>query len=240
MKHAKLTVLVALLAVACLLFAGCMGLGGGSSQSASSSGVAASSAAAQSSAPPVATQLPKPATPAPEGLLSLNGEVTAFLGKTNGAVRAANGEACICYIMYGGTPVADYVGQDVAYPYAFWLDAIQEEMLDVWNEKSDGAGNPVDGENIWPDSFAVGGVEAWDEGIPALFGTDGPVTYAMLEAAYGQAPELAFTAANEGVNYSYDIDTWEAEYQIEGFNLYAVFSEENGEKALYLVRLARL
>lgn len=253
MKQAKLTCVAALLAATCLLFTGCMGLGdfvfgladmlggSGASQSVVPSSVAASSAAPQGSAAPAPTPTPQPAAgeAAPEALLSLNGEVTAFIGRSNKEVRAANGEVCSCYIMYGGSPVADYMGRDVPYQYAFWLVATQEEMMDVWAEKSDGAGNAPDGENIWPDSFGVGIVEAWGDSIPALFNTERPVTYAMLEQAYGQAPELYFTAANEGVNYSYTIDTWEADYQIEGFHLYAVFSEENGEKELFLLRLQR-
>lgn len=244
MKNKKYIVILSIFAIICVLFSGCAGLGDlifglsgllreSTAESVSTSLPVASSSAPVSSAAPASE--PAVAEEAPKAV-ALNTEVTAFMGQTNGAVRVVNGNVCSSYIMYGGSAVADYMGRDVAYPFAFWMLAEQNDMMAVWAEKSDGQGNAPE-ENIWPDYYTIDIIEAWDEAIPVLFGTEGPVSYTMLEEAYGQAPALFFAAANEGADYTYPVDTWTGTYEIEGFTLHAVFEKTGDEQTLYLVRL---
>lgn len=236
-----------LLLVLCLALAGCTAIGeavygllggGADSTELSSASVAppATSSSQSAESPQPSSSQPAVPEPDPQPTLALAPEVTAFIGQTNAGVKQANGTVCGAYIMYGGSPVADYTGENVPYPFAFWL-MDDGSLMDVWAEKSDGAGH-APRENFWPDGYTVDMLETWDEGIGAVFSTSGPVTYTMLAEVYGEQPALEYTAADMGVDYSYSIDTWACEYgNIGGFKMYAVFTQNGGDYELYILRL---
>ena len=241
----KLSALALALAL-CLTLSGCIGLGDlvyGLGDMLSGQGASSSVAQSQSqppasvSVPPDSSLSPAPAAeksppPPPQTGLVLDTNMLGFIGMSNGQLRAINGDECSAYIMYGGTPVADYSGWEVPYPVGFWLAANQDAMLDIWEVESDGQGYAPD-VNFWADDFPVEALELWDDTLPYLFGTDEPVTYSALEEAFGLAPELYFTAANEGENYSYDFDTWTCVYEIDGYTLNASFAKEGADYALF-------
>lgn len=230
----------------CLLLTGCLGQGFLAELNALLQEEAPSSSAVlPAAADPPAAQSGQDLLPIPESVseassqpspIRLNSDVIAFLGQPNAILKQANGTDCAAYIMYGGSPVADYMSKSVAYPFAFWLSADQESLMELWGEVSDGQGNGPQ-ENFWPDEYTIGIIEAWGDSIGILFSTDGPVTYAMLAERYGQSPSLEFTAAYEGADYSYTVDIYSASYEIEGYTLDAVFTEEGSEYNLYTLRL---
>lgn len=235
----KLSALTLALAL-CLALSGCIGLGDlvyGLGDMLSVGGASSSVAQppASVSVPPASSVSVAPAEeapPPPQAGLVLDTNMLGFIGMSNGQLRAINGDECSAYIMYGGTPVADYSGWQVPYPVGFWLAADQDAMLDIWEVESDGEGYAPD-VNFWADDFPVEALELWDDTLPYLFGTDEPVTYSALEEAFGLAPELYFTAANEGENYSYDFDTWTCVYEIDGYTLSASFAKEGADYALF-------
>lgn len=241
---------IAMLAVACMLLSGCIGLGDlvyglgdlfsgrqGESVPEPESVSLPQSSQPESISEPQSVSEPQPEPEAPG--MALNADLVAFIGKTNGDVRAANGDDCYAYIMYGGAPVADYAARSVTWPVAFWLSVDQAEMMDVWGAESDGMGNAPE-RNIWRDSWEVFAVEMWGDAIPVLFGTESVPTYDELEQGLGQAPELEFTAANEGFDYSYSFDTWRATYTVDGLTMDAIFTQEGGERVLYSAMLYKM
>lgn len=164
---------------------------------------------------------------APDETPQLNEELLSLLGATNEELIALLGTGGLSYVMYGGSAVADYTGENVALPAAFFLDAAQDEMLEVYFSHTD-SGEVIAG-NIWPGHFTVGFIEAYGDGLAVLFPGDLP-SYQQLCAHFGLQPELQFTAANEGMDYTYPMDTWYCEFSTGG-RIYAItFEETSGNK----------
>lgn len=256
MKKRNTILILAAVLAASILFSGCVGLGdivfavlGGESAGASTDESVAESESTPESAASSSLALPAAESMAPSSSASsapaapvaeespgprVTDEVLAMFGQTNADVRAMNGNSCYSYIFYGGSAVADYSqNPSVAYPFAFLYTPNQEALLAYWNEKNGGSPDPMP-ENIWPDDYTVDMIEAWESGISAMFGTAEPVTYAMLEEAYGQSPELALMG--EGPE-SYDFDVWTGIYDIDGLTLEMLYTSDGTNYNAYMARL---
>lgn len=201
--------------------------------------VASSSIQSESAPASVVSSSDEPQQESKPGI-ALNPDVVRFIGQTNAIVKQANGTVCKIEIMSGGSPVANYMGQNVNYPIAFWLLANQEEMMAVWDKHLDETGKLLqENENFWPDSYEVDMIEVEGDFLRTLFSTSEPVTYTMLQEAYGQAPALESTEAYGGGDWNYTVDTYSAKYEnIEGYTLGAVFTKNGNEYELYVAKLS--
>lgn len=179
---------------------------------------------------PVISSEPEPILPS----ITLMPDALALLGGKNKDLKQINGEKCETYIMYGGTPVADYIDENVPLPFSFWTEGDFENALE---QHFDDGGHSPDF-NFWPDDLKIVAISVWGDSIQTLFQTDTPVTYGDLENTYGQRPELIFTEAygSEGEGYPYD--TWEAKYPLDGYTLEAKFVQGTDDYEMFVLLIA--
>ena len=175
---------------------------------------------------------PEPEPNLPPVILKM--ELTEFIGKSNGELRAAYGDEASPEIWYGGAPIISYFpDSERRSPVNFWLDGDYDEMMDVWGGSLGQLGLPPF-RNIWPDSFTVAVIEVWQETIDFMYDAQFPVTPEMMDASFGKNSQLRFASPDDNEYDGFIFDVWHGEYAFEDYILYATFRNYEDDDLIFL------
>jgi hypothetical protein len=128
---------------------------------------------------------------------TINKDVLALIGISNGKLKELLGNRCYAYLQFGGTPTVDYSELFVDYPFSFVLDSnddwetAQQQIKDM--KPKGGAGY---GENPFSDEWPVSSFYINADQAHVLFGGAGPFFHEDVNRLLEQEQELIHVPAS--------------------------------------------